>query len=212
MFAGQGETLYVAMEDPNHEGRAASAANSAGLPTRPMIASPPHSQGIRIYYQGITSTAPSQPAPRCAASTEDPPAGAGAGVRARAGVVGPDAVLGNRARKGRRRPRRRLPPLIGHNDDVSPNPGSRRQEEAARGGFSLSRLLEWKTTIAVGRVRGKKRAGEGAARGMRVTAKTSVCASPGGRRTGEHRKRRSRRTPMGKRCFAALLSLLRQKH
>jgi type IV pilus assembly protein PilB len=62
---GQGDTLYVAMEDPINEEALAECASSSGLPTRPMIASPTDiRRAIRLYYQGISSIAPAQPGPR----------------------------------------------------------------------------------------------------------------------------------------------------
>jgi len=48
---GQGETLYVAMDDPTNEGALHEVARLAGLPTRPMIASASDIRSaIRVYY------------------------------------------------------------------------------------------------------------------------------------------------------------------
>ncbi len=48
---GQGETLYVAMDDPTNEAALQEVARLAGLPTRPMIASATDIRSaIRVYY------------------------------------------------------------------------------------------------------------------------------------------------------------------
>ena len=48
---GQGETLYVATDDPKNEMSLAEVARAAQLPTRPMIASPADIRSaIRVYY------------------------------------------------------------------------------------------------------------------------------------------------------------------
>lgn len=48
---GQGETLYVAMDDPTNEGALAEVARLAGLPARPMIASATDIRSaIKVYY------------------------------------------------------------------------------------------------------------------------------------------------------------------
>ena len=48
---GQGETLYVAMDDPTNEPALAEVARLAGLPARPMIASASDIRSaIRVYY------------------------------------------------------------------------------------------------------------------------------------------------------------------
>lgn len=48
---GQGETLYVAMDDPTHDGALGEVAKQAGLPTKPMIASATDIRSaIRVYY------------------------------------------------------------------------------------------------------------------------------------------------------------------
>ncbi len=49
----QGETLYVAMDDPTNEGALAEAATAASLAVRPMIACPSDIRSaIRVYYGG----------------------------------------------------------------------------------------------------------------------------------------------------------------
>ncbi len=56
---GQGETLYVAMDDPTNEFAQTEVARLAGLPCRPMIASASDIRSaIRVYY----GDAPGQPA------------------------------------------------------------------------------------------------------------------------------------------------------
>ena len=48
---GQGETLYVAMDDPTNESALLEVARLAGLPARPMIASASDIRSaIRVYY------------------------------------------------------------------------------------------------------------------------------------------------------------------
>lgn len=48
---GQGETLYVAMDDPTNEGALQEVSRLAGLPCRPMIASASDIRSaIRVYY------------------------------------------------------------------------------------------------------------------------------------------------------------------
>jgi type IV pilus assembly protein PilB len=48
-------TLYVAMDDPTNEGALESIAGSAGIPVKPMIASPSDIRSaIRVYYGGST--------------------------------------------------------------------------------------------------------------------------------------------------------------
>ena len=55
---GQGETLYVAMDDPTNEGALVEVGKLAALPTRPMIASASDiKSAIRVYY----GESPSQP-------------------------------------------------------------------------------------------------------------------------------------------------------
>ncbi len=48
---GQGETLYVAMDDPTNEAALTEVAHQANLPTKPMIASATDIRSaIRVYY------------------------------------------------------------------------------------------------------------------------------------------------------------------
>lgn len=50
---GHGETLYVAIEDPKNEAALGEVSRAAGLPTRPMIASPTDiKSAIRLSYGG----------------------------------------------------------------------------------------------------------------------------------------------------------------
>lgn len=67
----QGETLYVAMEDPTNEAAMEEVAKAANLPVKPMIACPSDVRAaIRVYYQGeaapgpvaVPAAAPSSPA------------------------------------------------------------------------------------------------------------------------------------------------------
>lgn len=53
---GQGDTLYVAMDDPMNEDALLACSSSAGLPTRAMIAAPSDiRKAIRLYYAGAQS-------------------------------------------------------------------------------------------------------------------------------------------------------------
>jgi type IV pilus assembly protein PilB len=65
---GQGETLYVAMDDPTNEAALAEVRAAANLPARPMIASASDIRSaIRVYYGGAaegdapTASAQQQP-------------------------------------------------------------------------------------------------------------------------------------------------------
>jgi type IV pilus assembly protein PilB len=72
----QGETLYVAMDDPTHEAALAAVSKSASLPVRPMIACPSDIRSaIRVYYTGEgEGAAPAEAAPTAgSAETQEPP-------------------------------------------------------------------------------------------------------------------------------------------
>jgi type IV pilus assembly protein PilB len=59
----QGETLYVAMDDPTNEGAIDEVARAAALPVKPMIACPSDIRAaIRVYYLGERASGP-PPAP-----------------------------------------------------------------------------------------------------------------------------------------------------
>jgi type IV pilus assembly protein PilB len=59
----QGDTLYVAMDDPTHEAALAAVSQSSSLPVRPMIASPSDIRSaIRVYYGGTSPEVASPPA------------------------------------------------------------------------------------------------------------------------------------------------------
>jgi type IV pilus assembly protein PilB len=50
----QGDTLYVAMEDPLNLDAFQAAADAAGMPVKPMVASPSDIENaIRVYYLGL---------------------------------------------------------------------------------------------------------------------------------------------------------------
>lgn len=68
---GQGETLYVAMDDPTNESALADVIKIAGLPARPMIASATDIRSaIRVYYG--TGAEPSAAATAPTASAQAP--------------------------------------------------------------------------------------------------------------------------------------------
>lgn len=61
---GQGETLYVAMDDPTNEAALALVAEQAALPARPMIASATDIRSaIRVYYGEGEAASKSEPPP-----------------------------------------------------------------------------------------------------------------------------------------------------
>ncbi len=65
---GQGDTLYVAMEDPTNDEALKTCTMWAGLPTRPMIASPTDIRNaIKFYYGAVrgrgSNAPPSEVAP-----------------------------------------------------------------------------------------------------------------------------------------------------
>ncbi len=72
----QGDTLYVAMDDPTNEAALIEVMTYAGLPVKPMIASPTDIRGaIRVYYGaegGLPATA-SVAAPAAAPAPVVPP-------------------------------------------------------------------------------------------------------------------------------------------
>jgi len=83
----EGDTLFVAMDDPTNATAIESLSESAGLPVRPMVA-PPNDvrNAIRVYYFGGRPQPPpsppaegKKPEPR----KEPPPPPAGAAARAR---------------------------------------------------------------------------------------------------------------------------------
>lgn len=61
---GQGETLYVAMDDPTNENALNEVSRQANLPARPMIASASDIRSaIRVYYGDPVPTVPEVPVP-----------------------------------------------------------------------------------------------------------------------------------------------------
>lgn len=71
----QGETLYVAMDDPTNEGAIDEVARAAALPVKPMIACPSDIRAaIRVYYLGERASGPPPaPAPPVALPRVVPP-------------------------------------------------------------------------------------------------------------------------------------------
>lgn len=95
---GQGNTLYVAMDDPANLQAQEEVSGYAGLPVRAMIAPPSDVRSaIRVYYGGVEAEvelaespgAPEPPAPP--APQSEPPAAAAASVEA-APVVAPGSA------------------------------------------------------------------------------------------------------------------------
>lgn len=69
----QGETLYVAMDDPTHEGAIEEVARASSLPVKPMIACPSDIRAaIRVYYLGETMAAPLPVKPTAPANAVPP--------------------------------------------------------------------------------------------------------------------------------------------
>jgi type IV pilus assembly protein PilB len=66
----QGETLYVAMDDPTNEAAIADVNRAAALPVKPMIACPSDIRAaIRVYYLGEAPEPPVVPVPAASAPT-----------------------------------------------------------------------------------------------------------------------------------------------
>src|SRR5579884_1153621 len=60
----QGETLYIAMDDPTGEGVIEAVASASSLPVKPMIACPSDIRAaIRVYYFGESMPAAASTAP-----------------------------------------------------------------------------------------------------------------------------------------------------
>jgi type IV pilus assembly protein PilB len=58
----QGETLYVAMDDPTNDGALQDVVRASSLPVKPMIACPSDIRAaIRVYYLGEAASAPLSP-------------------------------------------------------------------------------------------------------------------------------------------------------
>jgi type IV pilus assembly protein PilB len=58
----QGDTLYIAMDDPTNEAAIEDVARSASLPVKPMIACPSDIRAaIRVYYLGEAGAPPAPP-------------------------------------------------------------------------------------------------------------------------------------------------------
>jgi type IV pilus assembly protein PilB len=80
----QGETLYVAMDDPTNEEAIAEVSRASSLAVKPMIACPSDIRAaIRVYYLGEANVAPSSsggmailpaPAPAAAGAVQPAPA------------------------------------------------------------------------------------------------------------------------------------------
>jgi type IV pilus assembly protein PilB len=215
---GQGDTLYVAMEDPINEEALTECANSSGLPTRPMIASPTDiRRAIRIYYQGITSVAPSQ---RVSAMPGEPPAAEPESAPAaepetldddvvKDDVVQIDAEPTSEPAAAATAQERPIAPLPAATDADGAEPEIEAKEAKVprkRGGFSLT-LLDG-TTITMP-VRSKRRRAQGPA-SDEITANDVVAAL----RAASHGA--DIKDVIGdarwEKLFAALLSLLLRKH
>lgn len=97
---GQGETLYVAMDDPTNESALAELAELINLPVKPMIASESDIRSaIRAYY-GTPADAPpasvaKPPLPPARQARKTVPDGAAAAAVARAQVASKDAASGD---------------------------------------------------------------------------------------------------------------------
>jgi type IV pilus assembly protein PilB len=96
----QGETLYVAMDDPTNEAAIEEVSRAAALAVKPMIACPSDIRAaIRVYYLGETAvppppasamqTGPQVPAPVASLGPRPAPPPPPAGLRSPAGDVPP---------------------------------------------------------------------------------------------------------------------------
>lgn len=99
----QGETLYVAMDDPTNEGAIHEVQTASSLPVKPMIACPSDIRAaIRVYYLG--EEAPPPPAPASVPSAPQlvappvVPAPAPSTTQLSAKAVGPPPPLPERAK------------------------------------------------------------------------------------------------------------------
>lgn len=73
---GQGDTLYVAMDDPTNEAALKDVARAARMPVRPMIACPSDIRSaIRVYYLGEVEAAAPAPPPSATTLPAGPPSG-----------------------------------------------------------------------------------------------------------------------------------------
>ncbi len=185
---GQGDTLYVAMDDPMNEEALRDCAASAGLPARPMIAAPSAIlKAIRLYYGAFTSApAPSvsrapppsppatpiaDPRPSSSAATPHVPNPATTTVRSRAepivaaaaaAIAAADAAVGDNGMKGDAAARATLPTSPGAVDDDAPVLEVREVElprKARRTGQVALTLLDG-TTIQLPTGTGRRRRGE----------------------------------------------------
>jgi type IV pilus assembly protein PilB len=79
----QGDTLYVAMDDPTNDAAIDEVARTAALPVKPMIACPSDIRAaIRVYYLGESpASSPQAPSPRPMLKEAKPIAPAGDGGR-----------------------------------------------------------------------------------------------------------------------------------
>lgn len=96
---GQGETLYVAMDDPSNDEALRECAQFSGLPVRAMIAPPSDIESaIRVYYRGSPTrgtqprAAAPAPAPPDAPPAPAPPAPSASQGRDAAGGFAPSSA------------------------------------------------------------------------------------------------------------------------
>jgi type IV pilus assembly protein PilB len=86
----QGETLYIAMDDPTNDAATDEVARAASLPVKPMIACPSDIRAaIRVYYLGEAAPVP--------APVESSPQGAVAAPPPPSAKVKPGSMTGPRA-------------------------------------------------------------------------------------------------------------------
>ena len=105
----QGETLYVAMDDPTNDAAIDDVARAAALPVKPMIACPSDIRAaIRVYYLG--EAAPPPPAPGSAPQVAARPAtarGSCSGALPDGAATGPSPAPGSASGSGRAASRER---------------------------------------------------------------------------------------------------------
>jgi type IV pilus assembly protein PilB len=71
----QGETLYIAMDDPTNDAAIQEVKKTAGLPVKPMIACPSDIRAaIRVYYLGEAPPVAAPSAPQLSVAKDRPPA------------------------------------------------------------------------------------------------------------------------------------------
>jgi type IV pilus assembly protein PilB len=126
---GQGQTLYLAMEDPQNEEGLAACRSHSGLPVRPMIASPSEiRRAIQVYYGVAPRPAPAPPRPPVPPPRPSAPETSGDGGSPEPGARSPEPETGDRKPETGARSQE-----TGTGDrSPEPEPGPRKPETGSR--------------------------------------------------------------------------------